>query len=126
MAIVEGEAQKVSKYDFVFTDKNGEEVVVENLNKSFDPEYWNYAKLVSGILRHGMPLTHVIDLIYSLDLHAESLNNWKNGVVRMIKKYIKDEEKPNDTKCPKCGAEDGLIFQEGCLICKECAESKCS
>lgn len=123
--IINKDGEKVSKYDFSFIDKNGEEVLMEGLNNSFSPEYWNYAKMTSGILRHGMPLPYAIDLIYSLNLKEESLNNWKAGVCRMLKKYIKDGTKAKDTKCSECGDENGLVFEEGCLHCKSCGNSKC-
>ena len=123
--IINKKGEKISKYDFSFVDKNGEEVVVENLNSSFSPEYWNYAKMISGVLRHGMPLPYAIDLISGLNLKEESLNNWKAGVCRMVKKYIKDGTKAKDTKCSECGDENGLVFEEGCLHCKSCGNSKC-
>ena len=123
--IINKEGEKVSKYDFSFIDKNGEDVTLEGLNNSFSPEFWNYAKLVSGILRHGMPLPYAMDLVSGLNLKEESLNNWKAGVCRMIKKYIKDGTKAKDTKCSECGDENGLIFEESCLKCKSCGASKC-
>lgn len=123
--VINKKGEKVSKYDFIFIDKNGDEVVVEGLNNSFDPEYWNYAKLVSGILRHGMPLPYAVDLISGLNLADDNLNTWKAGVCRMIKKYIKDGTKATDTKCDSCGDEHGLVFEEGCLHCKSCGSSKC-
>lgn len=124
--VINKKGESVSKYDFVFNDKEGEEIVVENLNKSFDSEYWNYSKMISGILRHGMPLSYATDLISNLNLGEESLNTWKAGVVRMIKKYIKDGTSAKDTKCPDCGDEKGLVYEEGCLKCKSCGASKCS
>ena len=123
--VINKKGEKVSKYNFIFVDKNGDEVVVEGLNNSFDPEYWNYAKLVSGILRHGMPLPYAVDLISGLNLADDNLNTWKAGVCRMIKKYIKDGTKAADTKCSDCGDEHGLVFEEGCLHCKSCGSSKC-
>jgi ribonucleoside-diphosphate reductase alpha chain len=123
--IINKDGEKVSKYDFSFIDKNGEEVLMEGLNNSFSSEYWNYAKMTSGILRHGMPLPYAIDLISSLNLKEESLNNWKAGVCRMLKKYIKDGTKSKDTKCSECGDENGLVFEEGCLKCKSCGYGKC-
>jgi ribonucleoside-diphosphate reductase alpha chain len=123
--IINKKGEKVSKYDFVFIDKNGEEVLLENLNRAFDKDYWNYAKMISSILRHGMPLPYVVELIESLNLGADLLNTWKNGVIRMIKKYIKDGTKAKDTQCSSCGDPDGLIYQEGCLVCKSCGNSKC-
>lgn len=123
--IINGKGEKTSKYDFVFVDKNGEEVILENLNKSFNSEYWNYAKMISGILRHGMPLAYVVDLIDGLDLKDELLNTWKVGVCRMIKKYIKDGTEAKDRYCKECGDEKGLVYEEGCLKCKNCGFSKC-
>lgn len=124
--IINKKGEKVSKYDFIFTDKNGEETVVENLSKSFNPEFWNYAKMISGILRHGMPLSYVVDLITGLNLREDSLNTWKAGVIRMIKHYIKDGTKVKDTRCSDCGDEHGMVFEEGCLKCKSCGNSRCS
>lgn len=113
-----------SKYDLVYTDKDGNEVVSEWLNKSFDPHYWNYAKMLSGILRHGMPLPYVVDLVTSLNLDDEVITTWKGGIARMIKKYIPDGTEATDKKCKECGAES-VIYQEGCLRCTSCSSSKC-
>lgn len=123
--VIRKNGDSVSKYDFLFIDKDGEEVIVENLNKSFDSEYWNYAKMISGILRHGMPLSYVVDLISNLNLKGESLNTWKTGVTRMIKKYIKDGTSAKDKKCTECGDEKGLVYEEGCLKCTSCGNSRC-
>jgi ribonucleoside-diphosphate reductase alpha chain len=125
MKIINEKGEKVSKYNFIFKDKNGEDVMLEGLNKSFNPEYWNYAKMISGILRHGMPLSYVVELINDLDLKQDLLNTWKNGVQRMIKNYIKDGTIVKDKACSNCGDENGLVYQEGCLICKNCGHSKC-
>ena len=124
--VINKKGEKISKYDFVFTDKNNEEVILENLNKSFNPEFWNYAKMISGILRHGMPLSYVVDLVTGLNLKDDSLNTWKAGIIRMIKRYIKDGTKLKDTKCLQCGDDNGMIFEEGCMKCKSCGYSKCS
>lgn len=113
-----------SKYDLIYGEK-GEEVTVEWLNKIFDKHYWNYAKLISGILRHGMPLPYVVDLITSLNLDDEVITTWKGGIQRMIKKYIPDGTAATDKKCKDCGSES-VIFQEGCLTCTNCGSSKCS
>jgi ribonucleoside-diphosphate reductase alpha chain len=114
-----------SRYDFQFTDKEGYKVTIEGLSRSFDKEFWNYAKLISGILRNGMALPHVVSLIEKLNLYNESINTWKTGVARALKKYIPDGTKAVDHKCSECGDPDGLIYEEGCLKCKSCGNSKC-
>ncbi len=112
-----------SRYDFQYTDKYGYKKTMEGLSHMFKPEFWNYAKLISGVLRHGMPIADVVTLVQSLKLDSESINNWKNGVERALKKYI-----PNGTrakgKCSECHSEN-LVYEEGCLICKDCGSSKC-
>jgi ribonucleoside-diphosphate reductase alpha chain len=113
-----------SKYDFVYSDKDGAEVVEEWLNKTFDKHYWNYAKMLSGILRHGMPLPYVVDLINSLNLDDDLITTWKNGISRMIKKYIPDGTEATDKQCKQCKSES-VIYQEGCLVCNNCGSSKC-
>ena len=90
----------------------------------FRSEFWNYAKLISGVLRYGMPIDQVLKLVDGLQLDSDSINTWKNGVVRALKKYMPDGEKASGQKCPHCGAET-LVFQEGCLICTTCGNSKC-
>ena len=97
---------------------------VEGLSEKFNKEYWNYAKLISGVLRYRMPLEHVIKLVGSLQLESESINTWKNGVERALKKYITDGTEAKGMKCPNCGHES-LVYQEGCLICKHCGASRC-
>ena len=97
---------------------------MEGLSEKFNPEYWNYAKLISGVLRYRMPIEHVIKLVSSLQLKSESINTWKNGVERALKKYIVDGTVAKGKKCPECGNET-LVYQEGCLICKNCGHSKC-
>ena len=114
------------RYDFRFQDKDGYRVTIEGLSRSFHKEYWNYAKLISGILRHGMPLPSVIDVIEDLSLHSDRLHTWKNGVVRALKKYIPDGTKAKGRICSNCHQEDSVIYQEGCLTCTNCGESKCS
>ena len=114
-----------SRYDFQFLDKQGYRITIEGLSRSFDKEYWNYAKLISGVLRHGMPMDEVIKLIGGLNLYDDFINTWKNGVVRALKRYIPDGISPKDKKCPQCGDPDGLVFEEGCLTCKSCGYSKC-
>ncbi len=114
-----------NRYDFQFLDKDGFRVTYEGLSRSFDEEYWNYAKLISGVLRHGMPIPFVVDLIAGLHLESEAINTWKNGVVRALKKFIPDGTKPKKQSCPECQKEGSLVYKEGCLICLECAYSKC-
>jgi ribonucleoside-diphosphate reductase alpha chain len=99
---------------------------MEGLSRQFDPIYWNYARLISGILRHGMPLPYVVDLISNLVFESDSINTWKNGVVRTLKKFIPDGTVAvKERQCPECGEEDALIYKEGCLVCKTCGYSKC-
>ncbi len=114
-----------SRYDFHFIDKYGYTNIIGGISHMFNKEYWNYAKLISGVLRHGMPIVDVMNLINGLSLDSEAINTWKNGVERSLKRYIPDGTK-DDTgkKCPKCGGDD-LIYQEGCLVCKNCGYSKC-
>ena len=114
-----------SRYDFHFIDKYGYTNIIGGISHMFNKEYWNYAKLISGVLRHGMPIVDVINLINGLELDSEAINTWKNGVERSLKRYIPDGTK-DDTgkKCPKCQSDD-LIYQEGCLVCKNCGYSKC-
>ncbi len=114
-----------SRYDFQFIDKQGYRITIEGLSRSFDKEYWNYAKLISGVLRHGMPMQEVVKLIEGLNLYDDFINTWKNGVVRALKRYIKNGLAPTDKKCPQCGDPEGLVFEEGCLSCKSCGYSKC-
>jgi ribonucleoside-diphosphate reductase alpha chain len=114
-----------TRYDFQFEDKDGYKITMEGLSRSFDKEYWNYAKLISGILRHGMPLPFVVNIVNTLDLKSESINTWKNGVARALKKYIPDGTKAKGNICPKCGNSENLVYQEGCLVCKNCGYSKC-
>ena len=117
------EGIEVSVYDFKYTDKDGNMITMPNLSRSFNEEYWNYAKLISAILRHGMPMIYAVDLINSLKLKGDSLNTWKNGVVRILKRYIKDGTESSDT-CEVCGAK--LVYVEGCLKCNSCGQySKC-
>ncbi|MBM6992130.1 MAG: adenosylcobalamin-dependent ribonucleoside-diphosphate reductase [Prevotella sp.] len=112
------------RYDFQFENKRGYKTTVEGLSEKFNPEYWNYAKLISGVLRYRMPIDHVIKLVGSLQLKDESINTWKVGVERALKKYITDGTKANGQKCPVCGQET-LVYQEGCLICTNCGASRC-
>ena len=112
------------RYDFQFKNKRGYKTTVEGLSEKFNPEYWNYAKLISGVLRYRMPIDHVIKLVGSLQLKDESINTWKNGVERALKKYVSDGTKAAGQTCPVCGQET-LVYQEGCLICTNCGASRC-
>lgn len=112
------------RYDFQFENKRGYKTTVEGLSEKFNPEYWNYAKLISGVLRYRMPIDHVMKLVSSLQLKDESINTWKNGVERALKKYVTDGTKASGLKCPVCG-EESLVYQEGCLICTNCGASRC-
>ena len=112
------------RYDFQFENKRGYKTTVEGLSEKFNPEYWNYAKLISGVLRYRMPIEHVIKLVSSLQLKSESINTWKNGVERALKKYVTDGTVAKGQTCPVCGQET-LVYQEGCLICKNCGASRC-
>jgi ribonucleoside-diphosphate reductase alpha chain len=114
-----------SRYDFQFEDRQGYKVTIEGLSRSFNKEFWNYAKLISGILRHGMPLPFVVNIISKLHFEVDSINTWKNGVERALKKFIPDGTKAAERACPKCNDTNGLIYQEGCLVCKTCGYSKC-
>ncbi len=112
------------RYDFQFENKRGYKTTVEGLSEKFNPEYWNYAKLISGVLRYRMPMNHVLNLVGSLQLKDESINTWKNGVERALKKYVTDGTKASGQVCPVCGQET-LVYQEGCLICTNCGASRC-
>ncbi len=114
-----------NRYDFQFLDRDGYRVTIEGLSRSFNKEYWNYAKLISGVLRHGMPLPHVVDLIEGLNVAEEYINNWKNGVVRALKKFIPDGTQAATSACQNCGDPEGLLYKEGCLICKSCGYTEC-
>ncbi|MDY3068721.1 MAG: adenosylcobalamin-dependent ribonucleoside-diphosphate reductase [Parabacteroides sp.] len=111
-------------YDFQFKNKKGYKMTIEGLDGKFNPEYWNYAKLISGVLRYGMPIDQVIKLVQGMDLDNESINTWKNGVERALKKYLPNGTAAKGQKCPNCGNET-LIYQEGCLICTSCGASRC-
>ena len=112
------------RYDFQFINKRGLKITIEGLSEKFNPEYWNYAKLLSGVLRYGMPVDQVLKLVGSLELDSQSINTWKMGVERALKKYLPNGTQASGQKCPKCGQET-LIYQEGCLICTSCGTSKC-
>jgi ribonucleoside-diphosphate reductase alpha chain len=112
-------------YDFEFSNKKGNKIIIEGLNSKFNPEYWNYSKLLSSVLRYHMPMNYVLHLVDSLDLHEEGINSWKSGVKRALKKYIKDGDEVvgGEDKCPDCGAK--LRYENGCVICPNCGYSKC-
>ncbi len=112
------------RYDFQFINKRGYKTTIEGLSDKFNPEYWNYAKLISGVLRYGMPIDQVLKMVDSLQLDSQSINTWKMGVERALKKYLPNGTHANGQKCPNCGNET-LIYQEGCLICTSCGTSKC-
>ncbi len=112
------------RYDFQFINKRGYKTTIEGLSDKFNPEYWNYAKLISGVLRYGMPIDKVIKLVNSLELNSESINTWKMGVERALKKYLPNGTQVSGQKCPHCGQET-LVYQEGCLICTSCGTSRC-
>jgi ribonucleoside-diphosphate reductase alpha chain len=113
-----------SRYDFQYKNLRGYKTTIEGLSHKFNPEYWNYAKLISSTLRHGMPIDKIVDLINSLQLDSESINTWKNGVVRALKRYVEDGTHVKGQVCDNCQSEN-LIYQEGCLTCKDCGSSKC-
>ena len=114
-----------TRYDFIIGHKTDDVMIVEGLSKAFNVDYHNYARMISGILRHGMPIPYVVDLVESLRLDDETLTTWKAGVVRSIKKYIKDGTKAKGVKCESCGAEGSMVFEESCLKCRECGSGKC-
>ena len=113
-----------SRYDFQFVNKRGYKTTIEGLSFKFNKEFWNYAKLISGVLRHGMPIEDVLHLVAGLQLDNENINNWKNGVERALKKYIPNGTQAKKGNCENCGS-DKLVYQEGCLICQSCGSSKC-
>ena len=112
-----------SRYDLQFQDKQGYKVTIEGLSRSFSPEFWNYAKLISGILRHGMPISNVVTLIQNLSVDEDNINAWKNGIARALKRYIPDGTKVDKEVCPTCG--EALVYEDGCKHCKNCGYSKC-
>jgi len=113
-----------TRYDFQYKNQRGYKTTIEGLSHKFDPEFWNYAKLISSTLRHGMPIENAVDLINSLQLNSESINTWKNGVARALKRYVADGTEAKGQKCTNCNSTN-LIYQEGCLTCKDCGSSKC-
>lgn len=115
----------IKRYDFQFVNKRGFKTTVEGLSEKFDPEFWNYAKLISGVLRYGMPIDQVMKLVNSLELDSESINTWKNGVERALKKYLPNGIEAKGQECPNC-KQKTLVYQEGCLMCTSCGTSKCA
>ena len=122
--IIKRKEGEENRYDFQYTNKRGYKTTMEGLSYKFNPEYWNYAKLISGTLRHGMPIHKVVELISSLILNDQSINTWKAGVARALKKYIPDGTLAEGSVCSNCGSEN-VVYQEGCLTCPECGHSKC-
>ena len=118
------DAEGNKRYDFQFTNKRGHKTTIEGLSDKFKPEYWNYAKLISGVLRYGMPIDQVLKLVGGLELDSQSINTWKMGVERALKKYLPNGMKAKGQVCPNCGQET-LVYQEGCLICTSCGTSRC-
>ena len=118
------DSDESSRYDFQYVNKRGYKTTIEGLSFKFNKEFWNYAKLISGVLRHGMPIEDVLHLVAGLQLDNENINNWKNGVERALKKYIPNGTKAKKGHCENCGS-DKLVYQEGCLICQSCGSSKC-
>lgn len=114
-----------SVYDLQFEDKEGYKITIGGLSRAFDKEYWNYAKLISGIMRHRMPIQYLVNIVSNLDLNEESLNTWKKGVVRVLSRYIPNGTKPKENLCSQCH-QQSLVFEEGCLMCKNCGHTKCS
>ena len=114
----------VKHYDFQFKNKRGYKMTIEGLDEKFNPEFWNYAKLISGVLRYGMPIDQVVKLVQGMELDNESINTWKNGVERALKKFVPNGLTAKGQTCPNCNQET-LIYQEGCLICTSCGTSKC-
>ncbi len=119
---VDDQGQK--RYDFQFQNRRGYKITIEGLDGKFDPEFWNYAKLISGVLRYGMPIDQVLKLVSGLELDSETINTWKNGVERALKRYLPNETEAKGQKCPVCGVE-ALVYEEGCLTCRNCGASKC-
>ncbi|MDO4511496.1 MAG: adenosylcobalamin-dependent ribonucleoside-diphosphate reductase [Bacteroidales bacterium] len=120
--VIDENGQK--RYDFQFVNKRGFKTTIEGLSEKFNPEFWNYAKLISGVLRYRMPIAQVLKLVGSLELDNKSINTWKMGVERALKKYLPNGEKLSGQTCPNCGQES-LVYQEGCLICTNCGTSRC-
>ena len=115
---------EASRYDFQFLDKGGYPVTIQGLSRMFNKEYWNYAKLISGVLRHGMPINYVIEMVQNLTVEEDNINTWKNGIARALKKYIPDGTKVTGKVCPNC-RQNTIIYQDGCMLCTNCGHSKC-
>jgi ribonucleoside-diphosphate reductase alpha chain len=113
------------QYDFMYYDADGYEVIMRGLSRCFNPEFWNYAKMISALLRHDIPVENVVNIIEGLNFREETINSWKNGVIRALKKFIADGTKAKKQKCPNCGETDTMEFKEGCLTCVACSYSKC-
>jgi len=124
--VIKGKDEETGKtrYDFRYKDKDGYFVTIEGLSRSFDPEFWNYARLISGVLRHGMPIADVVNMVENLHLSDDTLNTWKNGVIRALKQYVPAGTAAEGVECSECGQES-LVYEEGCLSCKNCGHSKC-
>jgi len=112
-------------YDFQYYDKDGYEVLMKGLSRTFNPEFWNYAKMISALLRHEIPMESIINIISGLNFREESINSWKNGVIRALKKFLRDGTKAKGAVCPNCGQENTMEYKEGCLCCSNCGYSKC-
>ena len=123
--VIKNKKDGKSRYDFQYQDKDGYKVTFEGLSRCFDKEYWNLAKLISGVLRHGMPIKSVVDVVSNLNLNDDSLNTWKNGVIRALSKFIPNGTKAKGNSCPQCDNQN-LTYQEGCLTCQNCGYTKCS
>ena len=109
----------------MYYDADGYEVTMRGLSRCFNPEFWNYAKMISALLRHDIPVENVVNIIEGLNFREESINSWKNGVIRALKKFIADGTKAKGQVCPSCGENDTMEFKEGCLTCSVCSYSKC-
>lgn len=112
-------------YDFRYKDKAGYDVLLSGLDRCFDQEFWNYAKMTSALLRNGIPVNHIVNIISGLNFRQESINSWRNGVCRALKRFIQDGTKEKGVECPKCHQKDTMEFKEGCLVCTNCGYSKC-
>ncbi|MCK9270514.1 MAG: adenosylcobalamin-dependent ribonucleoside-diphosphate reductase [Bacteroidales bacterium] len=124
--VIKNKENNQSRYDFQFLDSDGYKITMEGLSRQFNKEYWNYAKLISGILRHGMPLPYVVDIVEKLVLDNDAINSWKKGIVRSLKKYIPDGTAVKKEACPDCGMEGTLEYKEGCKTCNSCNWTACS